>query len=370
MAHVDHFNKQSVRNIIKEHERDTDHYKNDVDVSRSNLNFGYGHQTADDMALNIHARCNDIMQGRKMQDQTNVMSEWKITYPSWLCTEERCKIEKTHKDGTKYTVEKTYHKPRDPKHVKQFFDTVYNFTVKRYGADNVMGGYVHMDETTPHIHIDLVPEATSRKTGKKTVSSASLFDKKELRNYQRDLQAEMVKVFGKDASMYILNGRTVGDYTIDELKERSRVSRKQKAREKSITEKEQALDKREQALNDREDELSVKETRLQAQEDALQDERDKLYAEVEKRENEAKNAIKDCNAFIRDVRENEKAYKEKVKDYVNTQVKDAKRQEQILRTVPRKDDASEKRLNEALAELNIKLENMNGGLSDDTQYGD
>ena len=259
MAHVNHFNKQAVRNIIKEHERDTDHYKNAVDVSRSNLNFGYGFQTADEMALNIRARCNDIMQGKKMQDQTNVMSEWKITYPSWLC------------DVVKGQNGKKYHKPRDPKHVKLFFDTVYNFTVERYGADNVMGGYVHMDETTPHMHVDLVPEATSRKTGKKTVSSASLFNKTELQNYQRDLQKEMIKVFGKDASAYILNGRTKGDYTIEELKERSRVSNKQKTREKNITKKEQEIQDKEQALNVREQGIIAKEQEIQNREKMLSD---------------------------------------------------------------------------------------------------
>ena len=74
---------------------------------------------------------------------------------------------------------------------------------RRYGADNVIAGYVHMDETTPQIHVCVVPEAISRKTGRRTVSSASLLTRAELRNFHQDLKKEMLKVFGKDAEDYI-----------------------------------------------------------------------------------------------------------------------------------------------------------------------
>lgn len=274
MAHVRHFKKGDIRNIIKEHERDTDHYKNDVDVSRSYLNFGYGYQNADAVALQIKARCMDIMHGKKMQEQTNVMSEWKITYPSWLC------------DEVKGQNGRMYNKPRDPAHVKEFFDTVYKFTVERYGESNVIGGYVHMDETTPHMHIDLVPEATSRKTGKQTVSSASLFDKKELVSYQKDLQDTMIKTFGKEANAYILNGRTKGNYTMEELKERTRNN-------KSIKNKQKELDLREKALDEREDELN---RFYEKKHSNLQENYDKAYQHMQYEFDEMKKQwLKDAN---------------------------------------------------------------------------
>ena len=221
MAHLDHFPIKDVRNIMHEHERTAKNYKNDVDLERSCLNFGYGLQTADDVAIGMKARCADIMDGRKMPDNTT-FSEWKATYPSTLCDEAKCMVWKTDKEGKKYQEEVTYHKPRSLEHVRKFFDVVWYFTVNRYGKDNVLGAYVHMDETTPHIHFVIIPEAISRKTGKLTVSSASKFTKKELFAYQRDLQDEMIKVFGDDAKEWILNGRTKGNYTIDELKERQR----------------------------------------------------------------------------------------------------------------------------------------------------
>ena len=50
------------------------------------------------------------------------------------------------------------------KDVEDWAVDVYNFVAKRYGEDNIIGFYVHLDEMNPHIHCTLMPvdEATNR----------------------------------------------------------------------------------------------------------------------------------------------------------------------------------------------------------------
>ena len=80
---------------------------------------------------------------------------------------------------------------------------------------------VHMDEGRPHMHAGIVPVGTSRKTGKQTVSKASVFTMTDLRTFHDDLDAIMAEKYGQ--AKLIHNERTKGNYTIAELKERQRV---------------------------------------------------------------------------------------------------------------------------------------------------
>ena len=40
---------------------------------------------------------------------------------------------------------------------RQFFQNCYEWAAKRWGAENIISSYVHMDEDTPHMHLNLVP---------------------------------------------------------------------------------------------------------------------------------------------------------------------------------------------------------------------
>ncbi len=102
----------------------------------------------------------------------------------------------------------------DPDAVRRFFKLVYDFTKERYGAGNVLQGYVHMDETTPHIHMPVVPVRDGR------VSAKAVFNRRELPAYQRELDKAVAVEFGWKG--LILNGRTKGGYATAELKERTR----------------------------------------------------------------------------------------------------------------------------------------------------
>ena len=63
----------------------------------------------------------------------------------------------------------------------KFFADCTWFFADRYGEGNIISAVVHMDETTPHLHLNLIPIADGRLCAK------TLFDRKELQSLQTDL---------------------------------------------------------------------------------------------------------------------------------------------------------------------------------------
>lgn len=269
MAHVEHYTKTNIKNVLKEHNRELQTYKNDVDTSRSHLNWSIGTNDATECYKAILSRVEAIMDGREPQKQTNIMSEWVITYPAKLC------------DEVMGANGKIYNKPKNDEDCRQFFEEAYAFNCKRYGKDNVIAGYVHMDETTPHMSIQIVPEAISRKTGKRTVSSASLFNKKELFSYHDDLDDSLSPKF----KGLVKNGRTKGDYTVRELKEREEQEQKLAERERVIADRERAVADRERVVAEKELKIQEQAEKLNSINDELSDKR-KVLETVEKTVNE------------------------------------------------------------------------------------
>lgn len=268
MARAEHYRKGSTNAIIREHDRTAKELKNDVVRSRSHLNFGYGmaaeeNTTAHDVFNRMMKRVDEIMGGRKMQDQTHPLGEWIITYPVDECDTVTEDLGQTDEKG-RHILHK-YHTPKDPEQMKRFFDECWRFVSDRYGADNMLGGWVHLDETTPQIHIDFVTETTSRKTGKKTVSAASLLSLYEKKNFQRDLEKDMEAVFHKKGM--ILNGKGKGDKTPEELRE---ATAKKEAAERDAAEARQA------EANARANEAAVRNqlTTLQNQIDDLKEQKE------------------------------------------------------------------------------------------------
>ncbi len=72
-----------------------------------------------------------------------------------------------------------------PSEQQQFFVDCTSFFAERYGEDNIISAVVHMDETTPHLHLNLIPIANGRLCAKK------LFDRKALIALQTDLYREV-----------------------------------------------------------------------------------------------------------------------------------------------------------------------------------
>lgn len=81
-------------------------------------------------------------------------------------------------------------KAMSPEKQKAFFEDSVEWFVKRYGAENIVNATVHMDETTPHMHIGIVPIKNGR------LSAKALFDRKELTAIQTDFAKDVGEQYG------------------------------------------------------------------------------------------------------------------------------------------------------------------------------
>ena len=72
-----------------------------------------------------------------------------------------------------------------------FFSDCYQFFAERYGEENIIAAVVHNDETTPHMHLNLMPVT---KDGR--LCSKQLFDKPQLQQLQTDFYESVGKRWG------------------------------------------------------------------------------------------------------------------------------------------------------------------------------
>lgn len=73
---------------------------------------------------------------------------------------------------------------------KQFFADCTDFFSERYGKENVVSAVVHLDESTPHLHFNLMPVTNGRLCAKE------LFDRTALRDLQTDFYEAVGKKYG------------------------------------------------------------------------------------------------------------------------------------------------------------------------------
>ena len=72
-----------------------------------------------------------------------------------------------------------------------FFSDCTKFFEDRYGMENVISAVIHMDESTPHMHLNLVPITPDGR-----LCSKELFDKTKLRQLQTDFYNAVGKKYG------------------------------------------------------------------------------------------------------------------------------------------------------------------------------
>ena len=72
-----------------------------------------------------------------------------------------------------------------------FFSDCYKFFTERYGEENIIAAVVHNDETTPHMHLNLMPVTSDGR-----LCSKQLFDKPQLQKLQTDFYEEVGKKYG------------------------------------------------------------------------------------------------------------------------------------------------------------------------------
>ena len=198
MAHYAKYTKGSAGSLTRHYERAKNSkgeyikFKNEsIDTSRTHLNYNLApHQQGQldfikERLENVHCL---------KRDDVKVMCSWVVTVPQTVPEE----------------------------HQREFFERTYKHLEERYGKQNVISAYVHMDETTPHMHFAFVPVVYDRKKDREKVSAKECVTRADLKEFHTDLQAEIdqwKEQRGYDFECDVLNGATEsGNLTIQGLK--------------------------------------------------------------------------------------------------------------------------------------------------------
>ena len=212
MAHMMKHTKASCGHMFAHFDRKAEHISNEnLDRTRTHLNYNLATHQQMDQGEFVRQRCSEVRcQNRK---DVNVMVSWVITAPKDLPEQEQ----------------------------RAFFKASYDFCKERYGEENVVSAYVHMDEVTPHMHFAFVPIVQDKKRGGYKVSAKECVNRSDLQTYHKDLEAYVSRELGHEVG--ILNEATKdGNMTTQELKYQSAVKRTEKA--------EQLAERAENRLND------------------------------------------------------------------------------------------------------------------------
>lgn len=180
--HVDKYKSSQVSSLIGHDMRSIPNHTNEqIDGGRSHLNYNLH---SGNPFENLKTRLEELSFVKKKT--TNVVASWAVTAPTGLELEVQ----------------------------KEFLEAMYVWLKNRYGSANVVSAYVHLDESTPHLHFKFVPAVGGR------LSAKDLLNRYELTAIHKEAEKAMAEKFG--VAGMILNGATAGgNKSITELKLRT-----------------------------------------------------------------------------------------------------------------------------------------------------
>ena len=168
VVHMMKIGKGGVRGIQSHNQREKESRKNpDIDNTRSDQNYDILNPNNINYNRAIKERIENFATGTKTVRKDAVV----------LCNFLVTSDEKTMKAMTQ-------------EQQKAFFEDSTKFFMKRYGAENVVNSTIHMDETTPHMHLGVVPITGER------LSAKAIFTKMELKVLQTDFVKEVGEKYG------------------------------------------------------------------------------------------------------------------------------------------------------------------------------
>ena len=164
---MEKYHKQDVAPIEKENERD-ENYESDnpqIDSERTRNNYRFTPYFGKTYTEFINGRIKEL--GLSPRKDAVVMNSFVLG------------SDKTFFDGLAKVEQ------------YNFFSDCYKFFAERYGEENIIAAIVHNDETTPHMHLNLMPVT---KDGR--LCSKQLFDKPQLQKLQTDFYESVGKRWG------------------------------------------------------------------------------------------------------------------------------------------------------------------------------
>lgn len=152
------------------------HSNKDIDPKKSNLNYEL---TDRNRKVSYESQIKDYVNENKISNRA-------IRKDAVLC------------DEWIITSDKKFFENLSPEETREFFETAKDYFAQNYGEQNIAYASVHLDESTPHMHMGVVP----MRDGK--LSSKAMFDRAELLKIQDELPKHM-KEHGFDLERGSLN---------------------------------------------------------------------------------------------------------------------------------------------------------------------
>ena len=164
---MEKYKRQEVSPVEEENERDENYQATNpnIDSSRTKDNYHIIHPFKSYIEK-INKRLAQLELKRKIRSDAILMNSFVVT-----------------SDGE-------FFKGLRPWEQQDFFRDCVQFFEDKYGTKNMISAVVHMDETTPHLHLNFVPINDGR------LSSKSLFDRQKLALLQTELWEQVGKKYG------------------------------------------------------------------------------------------------------------------------------------------------------------------------------
>ena len=164
---MEKYKRQEVSPVEQENERDETYQAGNpqIDSTRTHLNYHLILPRKSYMEI-INGRLSELELKRKIRSDAILMNSFIVT-----------------SDGE-------FFKGLRPWEQQEFFQDCAEFFSNKYGEENMISAVVHMDETTPHMHLNFIPINEGR------LSSKSLFDRQKLAQLQTELHESIGKKWG------------------------------------------------------------------------------------------------------------------------------------------------------------------------------
>lgn len=166
---IQKFHRKDVKGIENHTDRLRDSHSN-PDIDKEKTHNNYKLLTANGLYQTVKAKIQEIQDTqpeKKIRTDAVVMAQVLVT------------------SDNEFFQDKTLAEQR------QYFQDALEFIQARYGKENVVDATVHMDERTPHMHVNMIP-----RTKEGSLCAKNIFTREELRALQTDFNAQVGQKFG------------------------------------------------------------------------------------------------------------------------------------------------------------------------------
>ena len=164
---MEKYKRQEASPVEEENERDETYQASNPNIDSSRTKYNYNIIYSDKSYIEtINQRLSQLDLKRKIRSDAILMNSFVVT-----------------SDGE-------FFKGLRPWEQQYFFRDCVQFFENKYGKENMISAIVHLDETTPHLHLNFVPINDGR------LSSKSLFDRQKLAQLQTELWEQVGKKYG------------------------------------------------------------------------------------------------------------------------------------------------------------------------------